>query len=45
MAFAYFAAAVASAVLWCHWLENHPEEKTDSSGADARLGPTPDDIC
>jgi len=44
MAFAYFAAAVASAVWWCRWLENHPEEQSAPSDGDAALASPPDEI-
>jgi hypothetical protein len=44
MAFALFGAAVASAVLWCRWLEDHPEENPEPSDGDATEASPPDDI-
>jgi len=44
MAFALFGVAVASAVLWCRWLEDHPEETPAPSGGNAALTSPPDEI-
>jgi hypothetical protein len=43
MAFAYFGVAVLSAVIWCRWLEDHPEQSDgEKSGGDLDMKPPPD---